>query len=92
MENAYCLQKKFKKKLSVRQVENLVRFLKNGTKKNTKSKDPNILKIENELTDKIGMNVLLNNKKHNSGTVILSIKVFDQLDRLIDVIKKIINY
>ena len=74
----------------MRQVENLVKVLKNGTIKKYKAKDPNILKIQSELTDKIGMNVVLNNRKNNSGSVIFEYKGLDQLDRLIDVIKK--NY
>ena len=91
LENALLIAEKIvKNKLSVRQVENLVKVLKNGTIKKYKAKDPNILKIQSELTDKIGMNVVLNNRKNNSGSVIFEYKGLDQLDRLIDVIKK--NY
>jgi len=36
------------------------------------------------------MRVILNNKKNNSGTLSFEYKGIDQLDRLIDVIKK--NY
>ena len=89
LENALLIAEKIvKNKLSVRQVENLVKVLKNGTIKKYKAKDPNILKIQSELTDKIGMNVVLNNRKNNSGSVIFEYKGLDQLDRLIDVIKK----
>ena len=91
LENALLIAEKIvKNKLSVRQVENLVKVFKNGTIKKYKAKDPNILKIQSELTDKIGMNVVLNNRKNNSGSVIFEYKGLDQLDRLIDVIKK--NY
>ena len=91
LENALLIAEKIvKNKLSVRQVENLVKVLKNGTIKKYKAKDPNILKIQSELTDKIGMNVVLNNRKNNSGSVTFEYKGLDQLDRLIDVIKK--NY
>ena len=91
LENALLIAEKIvKNKLSVRQVENLAKVLKNGTIKKYKAKDPNILKIQSELTDKIGMNVVLNNRKNNSGSVIFEYKGLDQLDRLIDVIKK--NY
>ena len=69
LENAIFLAEKIiKKKLSVRQTESLVRLLKKDPKKK-KSKDPNVTATENELSDKIGMRVFLNNKKNNSGTL-----------------------
>ena len=69
LENALLLAEKIiKKKLSVRQTESLVRLLNRGSKKVYKSKNPNIVNTENELTDKIGMRVQLNPKKNNTGT------------------------
>ena len=91
LENALLLTDKIiKKKLSVRQLENLVRLFKKGSNKSFKSKDSNIIATENDLSEKIGMRVILNNKKNNSGTLSIEYKGIDQLDRLIDVIKK--NY
>ncbi len=91
LENATILAEKIiKKKLSVRQSENLVRLLKNGNKKINKKKDPNIINAENELANKIGMNVSVFNKKNNSGTLSIEYKGYDQLDRLIRIIKE--NY
>ncbi len=91
LENALLLADKIiKKKLSVRQLESLVRLFKNGSKKSLKSKDSNIISTENDLSEKIGMRVILNNKKNNSGTLSFEYKGIDQLDRLIEVIKK--NY
>ena len=87
LENASLLAEKIiKKKLSVRQTENLVRFLKKAPNKRN-LKDPNIAATEQELTDKIGMKVLLNSKKNNSGTLTFEYKEIDQLDRLINIIK-----
>ena len=87
LENASLLAEKIiKKKLSVRQTENLVRFLKKAPNKRN-LKDPNIAATEQELTDKIGMKVLLNSKKNNSGTLTFEYKETDQLDRLINIIK-----
>ena len=87
LENASLLAEKIiKKKLSVRQTENLVRFLKKAPNKRN-LKDPNIVATEQELTDKIGMKVLLNSKKNNSGTLTFEYKETDQLDRLINIIK-----
>ena len=91
LDNAILLAKKIiSKKLSVRQAENLVRILKSGSNSNHKKKDPNILSLENELADKIGMRVYVNNKRNNSGTITLEYKGSDQLDRLVEVIKQ--NY
>ena len=91
LDNALLLADKIvKKNLSVRQTESLVRILKSGSKKIFKSKDTNILSTENELAEKIGMRVVLNNKKDNSGTLTIEYKGFDQLDRLINIIK--MNY
>ena len=91
LDNALLLADKIvKKNLSVRQTESLVRILKSGSKKMFRAKDTNIISTENELADKIGMRVVLNNKKDNSGTLTIEYKGFDQLDRLINIIK--INY
>ena len=91
LDNAILIAEKIlNKKLSVRQTENLVRFLKNGSKKVQRSKDPNLLSIEKELTEKIGMRVSVNTKKRNSGNLIFEYKGYDQLERLIKVIKN--NY
>ncbi len=91
LENSIILAEKIiKKKLSVRQSENLVRILKNGYKKIYKKKDPNTINTESELASKIGMNVSLHNKKNNSGKLTIEYKDYDQLDRLITIIKE--NY
>ena len=54
------------------------------------SNEPNILRLEDELWNNIGMRVFVNNKRNNSGTISLEYKAIDQLDRLVEVIKK--NY
>ena len=91
LDNALLLAEKvIKKKLSVRQTESLVRLLKRGSNKVSKSKDANTISTENELTEKIGMRVFLKNKKNNSGTLTFEYKGLDQLDRLISIVKN--NY
>ena len=90
LDNSELLAEKIiKKKLSVRQAEALARLVKSN-KSSIKSKDPNSIDIENQLTSKIGMKVFLNNKKNNTGTLIFEYKGVDQLDRLIKIIKE--NY
>ena len=78
------------KKLSVRQTEALVRLTKVYKSTIKKNKDTNILDIENQLMEKIGMRVSVNNKKNNSGTLTFQYKGLDQMERLIQVIKN--NY
>jgi len=88
LENAFFVAKKIiQKKLSVRQAENLVKIFK--TKKISKiySKDPNLKQLEKSVSDKIGLRVFIKNKKNNTGSVLFEYKDFDQLNKLIDVIK-----
>ena len=92
LENALFLAKKIiEKKLSVRQTENFVKIFKKKKNFSGKySKDSNILSLESDVRDKIGMNVHINNRKNNSGSVSFDYKDLDQLNRLIEVIKQ--NY
>ena len=88
LENAQLLAEKIiSKKLSVRQAEALIRFTKGNKSTIKKNKDSNILDIENQLTEKIGMRVYVNNKKNNNGTLTFQYKGLDQMERLIQVIK-----
>ena len=91
IENAELLAEKIiSKKLSVRQAEALVRFTKTIKSTSKKNKDSNIKDIENQLMEKIGMRVYVNNNKNNSGTLTFKYKGLDQMERLIQVIKN--NY
>ncbi len=77
-----------KKNLSVRQTENLVRLYKSSTKSIKISKDPNIKKIETDLMEKIGLKTQITNKKNNKGSVTFDYRDLDQLNHLIEIIKK----
>ena len=88
LDSAPFLAKKIiNKKLSVRQSEALVRALKNNKKINSISKDANLKDLEESLKEKTGINVFIKNKKNNTGRVTFEYKDFDQLNRLIMVIK-----
>ena len=77
------------KKLTVRQSENLVRALKNNRNyKIRPSKDANILNLERSIEDKVGLKVEIKANKNNSGTLSFEYKNLDQLEKLIDIIKK----
>mgnify|MGYP001171871895 FL=1 len=77
-----------KKNLSVRQTENLVRLYKSTTKSIKTSKDPNIKKIESDLMGKVGLKTQIRNTKSNKGSVTFDYRDLDQLNHLIDIIKK----
>jgi ParB family chromosome partitioning protein len=91
LENSYFVANKIiEKKLSVRQSEKFVKIFKIKKDKVKKSKDANIKELENSITDKIGLNVLIKHDKKNKGTITFSYHDIDQLNRIVDVIKS--NY
>tara|TARA_X000000950_G_scaffold40268_1_gene43741 strand:+ start:3066 stop:3911 length:846 start_codon:yes stop_codon:yes gene_type:complete len=81
-------KKVLKKNLSVRQTENLVRLYKSPSKTIKNSKDPNIRKLESDIMEKIGLKTQIINKKNNRGYVTFDYKDLNQLNHLIDIIKK----
>ena len=89
LSNSDQIAKKIiKKNLSVRQTENLVRLYKSPAKSIKLSKDPNIKKIETDLMEKIGLKTQIANKKNNKGSVTFDYRDLDQLNLLIEIIKK----
>ena len=87
LDNAsFIANKIIDKKLSVRQSENLVRLLKKSKKINS-NKDPDIKNLEENISNKIGLNVSIKNNKRNKGSITISFHDSDQLNRLIQVIK-----
>ena len=91
LNNSIELAKKIiQKKLSVRQSEVLVRQFRDKKFKLISKKDSNILDLQKSLEEKTGLSVSISNKKNNSGTISFEYRDLDQLDRLINTIKK--NY
>ena len=91
MENANFLAKKIiDKKLSVRQAENLIRVLKFSKNSKSKSRDPNIINLEENVESKTGLKVKIHSKKNNSGSVLFEYRDNDQLNHLLMIIKS--NY
>ena len=83
----FIANKIIEKKLSVRQAENFVRIFKSGKIKSVKS-DPNVTSLQNQLTDKMGLNVLIKNSKKNSGKIAIEYKDLEQLNKIIDILKR----
>ena len=91
INNSLELAKKIiQKKLSVRQAEVLLRQFKNKKFKLVSKKDSNILELQKSLEEKTGLSVSIYNKKNNTGTITFEYRDLDQLDKLINTIKK--NY
>jgi len=88
LENAsFVASKIIEKKLSVRQAENFVKIFKNKKQKSRISKDTNITALELSVSNKIGLNVDIQNNKRNKGKISFEYKDLDQLNKIIDVIK-----
>ncbi|RPG98621.1 MAG: ParB/RepB/Spo0J family partition protein [Candidatus Pelagibacter sp. TMED106] len=88
LENAaFVANKIIEKNLSVRQSEKFVKIFKLKKQSYKKSKDINLQSLEESITNKIGLNVSINNKKNNSGKIIFEYKDIDQLNKIIEIIK-----
>ena len=91
LENAsFVALKIIEKKLSVRHAENFVKIFKSKKQKSRAAKDTNIIALELSISNKIGLNVNIENNKRNKGKITFEYKDLDQLNKIIDIIKK--NY
>ena len=89
LENAsFVANKIIENKFSVRQAENFVKLFKNKRLKPTNSKDTNIIHLEMSIVNKVGLNVEIKNKKNNKGKISFEYKNLDQLNKIIDIVKK----
>ena len=88
LQNAsFVANKIVEKKLSVRQAENFVKLFKGKKQKSKVGKDTNILALELSVSNKIGLNVDIQNNKRNKGKISFEYKDLDQLNKIIDIIK-----
>ena len=91
LENAIFLANKIiEKKFSVREAEKFVKIFKSNKKQKNHKKDSNISDLENILTSKIGLNVMIKNNNRNKGSITFFYKEIDQLNKIIEAIKS--NY
>ena len=86
----FVANKIVEKNLSVRQAENFVKIFKIKKQSFKGQRDINLQSLENSVREKIGLNVLIKNKKNNTGSLVFEYKDLDQLNKLIEIIK--INY
>ena len=91
LNNAEFVAKKIiEKNLSVRQAENFVKIFKIKKQSFKSLKDPNLKALEISIIEKTGLNILIKNKKNNTGSLVLDYKDLDQLNKIIEIIKS--NY
>jgi len=91
LDNAsFVANKIVENKLSVRQAENFVQLFKKKRQKSKITKDTNIIALELSISNKIGLNVEIQNNKRNKGKISFEYKDLDQLNKIIDIIKS--NY
>jgi ParB family chromosome partitioning protein len=91
LENSIFLANKIiEKKFSVRQAEKFIKIFKSNIKQKILKKDANIIDLENTLTSKLGLNVMIKNNNRNKGSITFFYKEIDQLNKLIEAIK--LNY
>ena len=88
LDNAtFVANKIIEKKLSVRQAENFVQIFKNKKQKSRNTKDTNLVALELSISNKVGLNVDIQNSKRNKGKITFEYKDLDQLNKIIDIIK-----
>ena len=74
----------------MRQSENFVKIFKIKRPSFKSSKEANLQALENSIREKIGLNILIKNKKNNTGSLVIDYKDLDQLNKIIEIIKS--NY
>ena len=83
------------KSLSVRETERIVGKIKRAStlnaggasKEQNNIKNPNIETLEKELTNLLGLKVIVNHKNNNSGNLSIFYKTLDQIQPVIDKLK-----
>ena len=89
LENAiFVANKIIEKKLSVRKAEYFVKLFKSKKQKSHNLKDTNIRDLEMSVSNKIGLNVSIQNKNNNKGKISFEYKDLDQLNKIIDLMKR----
>ena len=86
----HVAKKIIEKNLSVRQAENFVKMFKIKKRSFKSLKDVNMKALELSIIEKIGLNILIRNKKNNTGSLVVEYKDLDQLNKIIEIIKS--NY
>ncbi len=84
---SYVAEEIFKKRMSARKVESLVRAKKTQAK-GINTEDANILSVQNKIEEKLGLKVNILNKKNNSGKVTIEYKTLEQFELISNLLKR----
>ena len=76
------------KNLSARSVELLVRRKKGPQKSGQHQLDSNILSEQNRIQENLGLNVSIQNKKNNSGKIVIEYKDLEQFELISNLLKR----
>ena len=74
-----------KKRVAAREVESIAKSTKKGSQK---IKDPNVEFVRNEIESKLGLNIEINNKKNNSGKIIIKYESLEQFELISKLLRK----
>jgi len=72
------------KKLSVRATEKLVKNMQNPALEIKPSQDINILKLQQQISDRLGAKVLINHSKSGKGKIAINYNNLDELDGILE--------
>lgn len=82
-EQVMLCQKIISQKLSVREIEKIVANSRSNKNFKTKQSDEDIVRLENEIAEKIGMKVSIQHKSRGSGTLKINYINLDHLQSII---------
>ena len=74
-----------KKRVAAREVESIAKSTKKGSQK---IKDPNVEFVRNEIESTLGLNIEINNKKNNSGKIIIKYESLEQFELISKLLRK----
>ena len=89
-EQTQLCQKIINRKLSVREVEKIISDNNQNKGLIKFTKDNDIKRLENDLSEKLGLTVSINHKQSGKGSINLKYANLDELDRIIANWKKLL--
>ncbi len=86
-EQSYTARHVVSKGMSVRETENLVKKILNPKEKTEKKTDPNILNLQQNLTEKLGARVVFQHGSKGRGKMVIHYNTVDELEGILAHIK-----
>jgi len=86
-QQSYTARHVVSKGMSVRETENLIKKILNPKEKTEKKDDPNILNLQQNLTDKLGARVVFQHGSKGRGKMVIHYNTVDELEGILAHIK-----